>query len=280
MENGRLKVASVRGSARRILVLLALMFVLVEAGLFLFQRSLLYHPVTQTMSQLLKDCDSEELTLWPSPNDYRGLMAQPRAQVIRGTVLLLHGNAGSAIDRTEYGNLLLPLGYRLILLEYPGFGARPGRPSEAVLTADAAESVRLAHAQFGEPLFLFGESLGTGVAASTIAVSGRQINGVLLGTPWDSLPRVAQSLFWFLPVKWLMRDRFDTSRNLAGYPGPLAIVMAGQDELIPNECTLALDRSFTGKKQLTVLKQATHNDWVDWTDRKWWDQTMRFLRNE
>jgi uncharacterized protein len=262
---------------RTVLLHLFVYFLLVELALFAFQRKLLYHPDTYSSEVLAARSGAEDFRPWPSMDDYRGLLAEPRDSQPRGTILYLHGNAGSALDWTDCRQFARPLGYRLILLEYPGFGARPGSPNEAALVADVARSVDLARAQFARPLFLFGESLGSGVAAATVAASGRHFDGVLLATAWDDLPQVAQKTFWFLPVKWLVRDRFDSVRNLASYPGPLAVIRAGKDELIPAECTLALYASFTGRKQMWTLKHATHNGWHDFTNQEWWRGVMQFL---
>ena len=68
-------------------------------------------------------------------------------------------------------------------------------------------------------------------------------------------------------------------RNLAGYAGPLAVVMADQDELIPNRLTLRLYQSFAGRKQLWHLKHATHNTWQDSTDSAWLEDVMGFLEH-
>jgi hypothetical protein len=124
----------------------------------------------------------------------------------------------------------------------------------------------MARAQSGAPILLLGESLGSGVAAAAVAkvgrAVGRAVEGALLATPWDNLPHVAQSLMRFLPVKGLVKDRFDSVQNLAGYPGPLAIVMAGQDGLISNDFTLATHASCKGRRPLTTIRNATHNPWL------------------
>ncbi|HSO78858.1 MAG TPA: alpha/beta fold hydrolase [Chromatiaceae bacterium] len=109
------------------------------------------------------------LAPWPlaSGSAFRGYVrAEPGAtEGRRGTLVLFHGNAGSARDRTYYLNALESLGVRVILAEYPGYGGRDGSPSQASLVADGRETVRLARATYGEPLWVWGESLGAAVAA-------------------------------------------------------------------------------------------------------------------
>ena len=269
--------AGVRRGALRIFGLCLALVLLIELALFVFQRRLIYHSVEYLPALLAKQSAAEGFRPWPALTGYRGLLSEPREGPSRGTILHLHGNAGSALDWTDFREFTSPLGYRLILLEYPGFGARSGSPSENALVADAASSVEMARSEFGGPLFLFGESLGSGVAAATVATAGKNVDGVLLATPWDNLPHVAQTAIWFLPVQWLVWDRFDSVQNLAGYAGPLAVIMADQDELIPSRLTVRLYESFAGRKQLWRLEHATHNTWQDSTDRAWWEDVMGFL---
>lgn len=101
----------------------------------------------------------------------------------------ISGNAGAAIDRSYYVRALEPLGYRVLLMEYPGYGGRPGSPSETTLTRDARASIELARQAFGQPIFLWGESLGSGVVAAVVADPTLPVAAVILLTPWDSLPR-------------------------------------------------------------------------------------------
>ena len=93
---------------------------------------------------------------------YRDFVSPLEPQKARGTIIVFHGNAGSALDRSYYVHALGRLGYRVILAEYPGYGSRSGKPGENQFTADAVETVGRAAKQFGHPLFLLGESLGCG----------------------------------------------------------------------------------------------------------------------
>ena len=52
----------------------------------------------------------------------------------RGTAIVFHGNAGHAGHRAYYARALTPLGLRVILAEYPGYGPRAGQPGEQALS--------------------------------------------------------------------------------------------------------------------------------------------------
>jgi alpha-beta hydrolase superfamily lysophospholipase len=156
------------------------------AGLAMFQHRLLYFPDKAALEDLV----SEGLRAWPTPQDFRGLVAEP-AGPVRGTAIVFHGNAGHAGHRDFYATALTPLGLRVILAEYPGYGPRDGAVGEQNLVADAEQTVALAHRRYGAPLLLIGESLGAGVVAAAGARQRDQTAGLLLITPWDRLEHVA-----------------------------------------------------------------------------------------
>ena len=98
------------------------------------------------------------------------------------------GNAGAAWQRAYYVEALELLGYRVVLAEYPGYDGRAGSPSEAALVADGIASVEQIYQRYGEPIVLWGESVGSGVAAAVARQSQVPLAGLVLLTPWDSLP--------------------------------------------------------------------------------------------
>ena len=106
--------------------------------IFLGQNHLLYFPSKATPEQLKVN----GLRPWPSAEDFRGLIAEPNGAP-RGTAIVFHGNAGHAGDRAFYAQALVPLGFRVVLAEYPGYGPRTGAVSEATLVADAEKTVML-----------------------------------------------------------------------------------------------------------------------------------------
>jgi pimeloyl-ACP methyl ester carboxylesterase len=207
--------------------------------IFLLQRRLLYHPTFNLLSA--SDLQTLGLQYWPvSGAVYRGFLNTRFNAPVRGTVMVFHGNAGAASDRLYYTRALALLGYRVLLMEYPGYGGRAGKRSEASFIADAKQSIAIAHRRLGAPLFLWGESLGAGVVAALAADSTLPIAGVVLITPWDSLTRLAQRIYWFLPVGWLLRDRYDSVHNLQAYDKPVAVIFAKRDEIIPQAHGLLL----------------------------------------
>jgi hypothetical protein len=175
---------------------------------------------------------------------------------------------------------LSALGYRVILAEYPRYGGRKGELGEKAFVTDANETVRLGFEQFGEPLFLLGESLGCGVAAAVAKETSVKIDGIILITPWDTLASVAKSKFPFLPVRLLLTDKYDNIDNLKSFKGRIAVVGAGRDEVIPIKHAKDLYGSFSSStKRMWIIREAGHNDWPMHTNPSWWKEIMDFVRS-
>lgn len=241
------------------------------AAMYLLQDRLIYFPEPATLEQLSGD----GLRAWPSPRDFRGLVAEP-ADRVRGTAIVFHGNAGHAGHRAFYANALTPLGLRVILAEYPGYGPRPGSPGEASLEADAAATVMRAHREYGGPLLLIGESLGAAVAVAAGARHADIATGLLLITPWDRLVNVASHHYPWLPARWMLRDRYDNVRALQRFDGPVVVAVAGSDRIVPPRLGSALHAGFGGRKRLLILEGSDHNDWPRHVDAAWWRAATDF----
>ncbi|SBT09387.1 Alpha/beta hydrolase BEM46 [Candidatus Accumulibacter aalborgensis] len=238
----------------------------------MFQDNLLYYPEAANVAEMV----SGGLAAWPSAVDFRGLLAEADGPP-RGTAVIFHGNAGHAGHRDFYVGVLTRLGLRVILAEYPGYGPRAGDLGETSLVADAEQTIALAHARYGGPLLIIGESLGAGVAAAASARQHEAVAGLLLITPWNRLEDVARHHYPLLPVKWLLRDRYDSMIHLASFGRPVLVAIAAEDRIIPPRFGRALYDALAEPRQLSVIKAAGHNDWFDRLDDAWWRQAIDFL---
>jgi pimeloyl-ACP methyl ester carboxylesterase len=260
----------------KILILLAV----VLASGYLLQSKLIYLPTRYSTADLVQAADQRALALWPAEDrGYRGLVTAGSGGG-RGTVVVFHGNAGSAVHRLHYVAALERLGFKVVLAEYPGYGAREGRPSERALVAEAKATIRLAERDFGGPLYLWGESLGSGVAAAAAGDASLPVEGLVLVTPFASLPEVAQSVYWFLPVKWLICEQYNNVENLRGFEKPVAVLVAGKDELIPRKQAQALYDSLATEKRMWVFEGAGHNTWPASPEEAWWREVADFTTGE
>src|SRR5690606_9415565 len=123
---------------------------------------------------------------------------------------------------------------------------------------DAVQTIAAARRAFDGPVLLIGESLGAGVAAAAARAAGPEagISGLLLITPWDRLANVAAHHYPWLPVNWLLKDRYESVSNLAAARLPVTVVVASDDRIVPARYGLALHESLPPPKTLLVIEGA------------------------
>lgn len=242
---------------------------------FLTQRKLLYLPTGHKLSE--RGAKAESLRYWPSYENFQGFIDQEETADAMGTVVIFHGNAGAAYQRGFYARALSKHGLRVILAEYPGYGGRGGAPSEEVLVKDALETIRLVYQTYGEPLYMWGESLGSGVVASAVRETDVPIKGLVLFTPWDTLSRLVGTHYWYLPARWLVLDQYDNIENLDGFEGNVAVILAGDDEVVPVQHGQRLYESIAANKKLWVFEGARHNEMPIEAGLPWWGEVIAFI---
>ncbi len=178
-----------------------------------------------------------------------------------GTPLVLYfgGNAEEVSWMIEAASAEVP-GASWLLMDYRGYGKSEGAPSEKALVADAISlydhAVRLPGAD-PKRIYAFGRSLGSGVAVALAAE--RPLAGLILATAYDSLAAVAKRYYWYLPVDWMLKHRFDSIALAPNLKHPLLCLIAERDEVIPPVHAERLFDAWGGPKRKVMLQQAGHN---------------------
>jgi pimeloyl-ACP methyl ester carboxylesterase len=179
-----------------------------------------------------------------------------------GVILMCHGKAGNLSARAKYIPLLRDLFHCSILIfDYPGYGLSEGEPSEngCYAAADAAYDWLEREQGFApEQIFIYGESLGGGVAVDL--ASRRPCGGMLLVHTFADLPSVAQRIYPWLPVVALMRNRFDSFSKIGRIRAPVVVAHAGDDELISRSDFDRLFGAITAPKASLIRFGKTHED--------------------
>jgi len=226
----------------------------------LFQRHLIYYPsreyeglptdVGHEFEEVaIRAADGVKLAGWyvPCPDD-------------KATVLFFHGNAGNISHRLHKIDLLHRLGFSVFIIDYRGFGKSEGRPSEQGLYRDADAAWEYLTNTRGIPaerIVVMGKSLGGAVA---IDLAGRRTPGALVvESTFTTLLDVARIHFRFLPVKLILRDRFESIHKIGAVRCPLLILHGTEDRLIPIDLAKSLFQAAPEPKRF-ITTPGDHNE--------------------
>jgi fermentation-respiration switch protein FrsA (DUF1100 family) len=180
----------------------------------------------------------------------------------RGAVLYCHGNAGNLSHRADsIAALNRVVGESVLIFDYPGYGQSGGRPSEAgcYAAADAAYDWLVERQKIApEHIVLYGGSLGGGVAVDL--ASRRPHRALVLMKTFTALPDVARTQFPWLPVRWLMRNRFDNLAKIGRCHRPVFIAHGTADSVVPFELGCRLFAAANEPKEFLRIEGGDHNE--------------------
>jgi fermentation-respiration switch protein FrsA (DUF1100 family) len=202
------------------------------ALLYFTQRSLMYFPDTSHTTPAQAGLSrAEELTLTTSDGEH--IFAWHVAPSDgKPVILYFHGNGGALRYRVARFDKLIADGIGLVAVEYRGYGGSTGSPSERGLIADAEAGYAFAAARYSVPqIVVWGESLGTGVAVALAAE--KPLGRVILEAPFTSAVAVGEKRYWYIPVRLLMKDQFNSDERIAKVTAPLLILHGVKDQTVP-----------------------------------------------
>lgn len=235
-----------------LVVILVALYLALCTALFVFQRALIYFPQPAAIS-------TPETLLTLSVAD---ALVQVTVRPHDGPNALIYfgGNAEDVSRNLPEFSEAFP-DHALYLLHYRGFGGSSGSPSEETIASDALtvfDKVYDTHPH----ITLVGRSLGSGVAIRL--ASQRPAARLILITPYNSLEDIAVRQYPIFPVKWLLKDKFESWKYAAHISIPTLLLAAEQDEVIPRSSTEQLYEHFAkGVATLKVIPDAGHNSISD-----------------
>lgn len=237
---------------------------IVFAGyLFIFQARYVYYPHLALQIPLadpghiglafenisFETIDGLKLTGWFIPKENS-----------RGVLLFCHGNAGNIGHRLESIQLFNRLGLEIFIFDYRGYGESEGKPTEngTYLDAEAAWKYLVNERKIKQDkIVIFGRSLGGGIA-SWLA-SGYTPRALILESTFTSLPDIAAARYWFMPIRLLMRIKYNTMDRISNLNCPILVAHSRDDENIPVIHGQRLYQNASKPKEFLEIT-GTHND--------------------
>jgi len=195
------------------------------------------------------------------------------------TVLVFNGNAGNRAYRAPLAVSLHRHGLQVLLTDYRGYGGNPGAPSEAGLVADARAALAylLSRADVDRSrIVYFGESLGAAVALQ-LAVEHTPA-ALILRSPFTSLADVGRYHYPLLPVRLLLRDRFESITRADQVRCPVLVIAGRRDTIVPIDHTRRLYDAVVAPKTFVEIPSADHNDDELLAGDEMLESILRFLR--
>jgi len=244
-----------------IFLIISASYCLVVGSIFIFQRHLMYHPdrsigppaqygLAGFTEHFAATPDDETVQLWYHP-------------AAKGfpTIIYYHGNAYTMGDRANIYSALTDKGFGLLALSYRGYGKSTGSPTEQGIYIDARTAIHYASDTLQLPpehLILYGESLGTGVA--TQMATEFHVAGVILQSPYTSVASRAAEIYFYIPVEYLIKDKYRTIDKIANINTPLMIFHGERDDVIPVEHGKTVFAAAKSPKEIFYFPDKAHND--------------------
>ena len=190
-------------------------------------------------------------------------------------LFFFHGNGGNA---SGWSHAVEEFPGDIFVLEYPGYGERPGSPTEHSIKSAA---LRAFEAELTNPtsnvtnryskIILCGQSLGTGVTEAIFTKHADKLHALVLVTPFLSLADVAGAHYSWIPTRFLVRDRLQLYGAFMKFPGKSLVVTAVDDEVIPRSHSLRYHAATNAHRAILELR-ASHNTIT--LDQSFWENVL------
>jgi fermentation-respiration switch protein FrsA (DUF1100 family) len=190
------------------------------------------------------------------------------------TILYFHGNGANAANRAPKLGTIRKSGFGIFYLNNRGYGGSGGKPTEENNIADAIAAYDHLTG-LGVParrIVAYGESLGSGQAVRLAAA--RKVAAVVLEAPLTSTIDVARGIYFWLPLGWIITDKYDIERNIRAMTAPVLVLHGEQDAVIPVEMGKRVYKAANEPKRIEIFPKGDHLDLFDFGA---WDKVRLFL---
>ena len=212
---------------------LILVYLLILVFLYFYQRNLLYHPNENNYSGNKLTVTVEEVNVPTADNlDLKGWFHKKDLTKYK-TIIYFHGNAGTLENRIYKLNHFQNFDINFLIIAWRGFSGNQGKPTEQGLYVDGLSALNwiLDQGVKEENIFIYGESLGTGIAVEI--AQNRNFAGVILETPFTSMVDAAKKFYPYIPVSFLLKDKYENKKKIKNINAPILIMHGAKDTIVP-----------------------------------------------
>ncbi|SMF23659.1 hypothetical protein SAMN02745866_01526 [Alteromonadaceae bacterium Bs31] len=231
-----------------LVLILLIAYLVAGTVLVVFQRDFIYYPTRAISLAGISDVElfHEDIRLAGHvANDGRNSL-----------ILYFGGNAEQIAHAVQDLSQRFP-GFTVVGFHYRGYSGSAGEPREQELYGDALYVFDKLVNSYDRTIVI-GRSLGSGVA--TYLASEREVDSLVLVTPFDSITSIAKNAYWFYPVDWMIRDKFNSLSRAEKIQSPTLLLVAEKDQIVPPVHSQKLLNGFApGVAKIATIKGTSHN---------------------
>ena len=180
-------------------------------------------------------------------------------------ILFCHGNGEHVSFLGDWlTDLSNDLRVSVFAFDYRGYGKSEGKPFERGVLQDAEAAQCWLANRVGMPprqIVLYGRSLGGAVAVHLASSLGAR--GLVVERTFHSMVELGAKLYWWAPVKLLMRNRYPSIDRIVNYDGPFLQMHGTADEIVPIESAKRLFAACPSvQKTFLEVHGLGHNDYA------------------
>lgn len=251
-----------------IVLIFTALLVYIAFVLFMFQnqRKIMYQPILE--KSFIQNSNNKNIQIINVKTDdgvdLEGWYVPPE-RVDDKIIVFFHGNGQNMWSSYSGVSRLLEHGYGLLMVEYRGYAGHDGEFTEQGVYKDSRAFINwLLHSQKIETskIILYGESLGSAAAVQMASEYGG--NALVLLAPFSSILEIASRQYPFIPVKYLLKDRYMNIDKIDAINNtPLLILHGKKDQTIPLSSAKRLFEQAKEPKKFITFPQANHSNLYD-----------------
>lgn len=263
----------------RLAILIALIaYVALAAMVYFYQDRLLFPAPPEGFDQCVaaRDLGLRRVSVEVDDENVRArVYLHPEAQ---GTLIYFHGNADSSCSSLEHFAELSKDKLNLVFAAYPGYEGDVTPASQVALLGYADRLLKWLNTQPDlnrRPPFVFGESLGSGVAV--YVASRNECSGLILKSPYSSVLDVAKAQYWFLPVSRMLKHPFPSTDWAPAVRCPSIILHGDRDPTVPIRFGQKLSAVLPPPTEFVTIPGAAHNNLTTIGKAEFWPPIHAFI---
>lgn len=243
----------------KLLGVIGFTFLLLHIGVYVFQGYIIFQP-SQLSSAYQFQFETPFQENWITTedgNEINALFFEAEGGSKGKVILYLHGNSDNIQRWAAYHPDFTSRGFDFLAIDYRGYGKSEGVPSEEGLYTDAQAAYDyLLESYSPDQIYIFGRSLGTGVAGHLASQNDGAM--LMLETPYYSIKDIFKRQAPFLYLPFDLRLDFPLHQYLEQTDMPVYIFHGTADQIVPYSSATAIKPKLPSDDHFLTIPGGRH----------------------